>query len=130
MGLVTTKPVFRVSNKRDSNLLPPLQRLARKLKFNKLQFRYDTFQKANIKGTDQSAHRCAGWSESLLFSNPEYSFSRLEALIICTFIYLVLIRALQTWLFSSLTLLEQLALGPHSVTYLGSMLPVIYSRDM
>ena len=33
MGLDATKPVFRVSEKRDSILSPQLQRLARKLKF-------------------------------------------------------------------------------------------------
>ena len=33
MGLHATKPVFRVSEKRDSNQSPQLQRLPRKLKF-------------------------------------------------------------------------------------------------
>ena len=41
--------------KRDSNKSPQLQRLTRKLKFACSKFRHDTFQKANNKGTDQSA---------------------------------------------------------------------------
>ena len=40
--------------KRVSNQSPQLQRLARKLKFH-LKFTYDTFQKANNKGADQTA---------------------------------------------------------------------------
>ena len=44
-------------------------------------------------------------------------------------LFLNLIRALQTWQFSSLTLLEQLALDPRSVTYPGSMLPVRYNMS-
>ena len=43
--------------KRDSNQSPQLQRRARKLKFRS-KFRYDTFQKTNNKGADQTAHMC------------------------------------------------------------------------
>ena len=39
----------------DSNQLAQLQRLARKLKFAHREPRYDTFQKANNKGADQTA---------------------------------------------------------------------------
>ena len=41
--------------KLDSNQSPQLQRLARKCNFTYGKFRYDTYQKANNKGTDQSA---------------------------------------------------------------------------
>ena len=44
------KPVFGVS---DSNQSPQLQKLARNFTCSK--FRYDTFQKANNKGADQTA---------------------------------------------------------------------------
>ena len=38
-----------------SNRSPQLQRLARKLKFHYSKFTYDTFQKANNKGANQTA---------------------------------------------------------------------------
>ena len=54
MGLDGTKPVLRVSEKQDSNQSPQLQRPVRKLNFCLYKSRYDTFQKANNKGTYQS----------------------------------------------------------------------------
>ena len=53
MGLVARKPVFGFTTKRVSNQSPQLQRLVRKLKFH--LFTYDTFQKENNKGADQTA---------------------------------------------------------------------------
>ena len=68
LGLVTTKPVFRVSDK-VSHKLSQLRRLARKLKFH-------LFQKANNKDADQSA--------PLLFANTEDKFSCVKAhLLMC-----------------------------------------------
>ena len=48
MGLVARKSVFGVSEKRDSNQSHQLQGLDSK-------FKYDTFQKTNNKGADQTA---------------------------------------------------------------------------
>ena len=45
---------FGFPTKCDSNQPAQLQRLARKLKFRSSKSRYDTFQKANNKGADQT----------------------------------------------------------------------------
>ena len=61
MGRTVRKPVFGVSTKQDPNQSPQLQALARKLKFLVKQAKYDTFQKANNKGADQTV-----WMRSLV----------------------------------------------------------------
>ena len=58
MGLNSTKPVFRASNK---------ARLAKV-----------SLDKANNKGTDKT-QECAGWSVPLLFANPEDRSSQVKA---------------------------------------------------
>ena len=54
MGLDVTKPVFGISDKaRLKSFYSALQRLARK--FTCRKFRYETYEKGNNKGADQSA---------------------------------------------------------------------------
>ena len=50
-----------------SNKFAQLQRLARKLKFHNGNYRYDTFQRGNNKGAEQTS-QCTGWSAPLLFA--------------------------------------------------------------
>ena len=53
-GPCRDKTFLGVSDKASSNESPQLQRLARKLKIARSNLRYDTFQKPNNKGADQT----------------------------------------------------------------------------
>ena len=55
MGLIPRKPVYGVSNKASFKPVSSATETSLKLNFTGTKFTYDTFQKANNKGTDQSA---------------------------------------------------------------------------
>ena len=55
MGLIPRKPVFGVSNKASFKSVSSATETSLKLNFTGTKFTYDTFQKANNKGADQSA---------------------------------------------------------------------------
>ena len=57
MGIAARKPVFLVFDKA-SFKSPQLQRLAKKWNFTCSKITYDSFQKVNNKGTDQTAGMC------------------------------------------------------------------------
>ena len=66
--------------KRVSNQSPQLLRLARKLKFHLYQvYIYNTFQKANYKGADQSALMCRLVCTCVVRNPSEDRFSHDEA---------------------------------------------------
>ena len=66
---------FGFSTKLISNQSPQLQGLARKLNFACSKLRYDTFQKANNKGCDQSANLCRLVCAFAVFSLGRQVFS-------------------------------------------------------
>ena len=75
MGIHATKPVFRVLKKRGSNQSPQLHRQARNWNFACGKSRYDTSQKVNNKGADQTVqaglHLCCSQSPEDVFSGIE-----------------------------------------------------------
>ena len=55
MGLNAIQPVFGVSNKGRLKLVSSATGTSQKMKSSGSKLRYDTFQKANNKGNDESA---------------------------------------------------------------------------
>ena len=70
MGLDTRKPVFRVSDKVRVKPAAQLHRVARKLKFPFVKSLDKVLSSKQISKALIRLHRCAGWSEPVLFANP------------------------------------------------------------
>ena len=79
MGLVATKPVFRVPDKVRFKPACSATDWLEKLNFAGSKLRYGTFQTANNKGTDQTALMRRLVCACVVRKYPEDRFSRIEA---------------------------------------------------